>query len=124
MKTITRLGSIVAGFTLLSTLALAAPKTQGAGKYIKVAGTVVQIDAKDRTLLVEDRHANKLYLIEVPEGEIFKVTFGRYMRMAEPGFEDVICGERIEIRCKRDAAEHLSRLEDGRTVVVTLTAAQ
>ena len=123
MKTITGLGSIVAAFTLLSTLALAAPKTHDAGKYFKVAGTVVQIDTKDRTLLVEDRLANKLYLIEVPEGLIFKVTFGTYMQMAEPGFEDVRCGERVEIRCRRGSAERLSRLEDGRTVVVALTAA-
>ena len=122
MKAITRLGSIVAALTVLSTLALAAPKTERSAKYFKVAGTVIQIDNKDRTLLVEDRLNNKLYLIEVPEGVTFKVTFGRYMRMAEPGFEDVRPGERIEIRCKRGGADHLSQMEDGRTVAVTLTA--
>ncbi len=52
MKTITRLGSIVAAFTLLSTLALAAPKNGHPNKYFNVAGKVIQIDKKDRTLLV------------------------------------------------------------------------
>ena len=101
MRTITRFASIVAAFTLLSTLALAAPKAERANKYFKVAGTVIQIDNKDRTLLVTDRLSNKLYLIEVPEAVTFKITFGRYMRMAEPGFGDVNIGERVEIRCER-----------------------
>lgn len=123
MKTITRLGSIIAAFTLLSTLALAGPKAEHSNKYFKVAGTVIQIDNKDRTLLVVDRLSNKLYLIEVPETVRFKITFGRYMRMAEPGFEDVRTGERIEIRCTRGSTEHLARLDDGRSGV-TLTAAR
>ena len=124
MRTITRFASIVATFTLLSTLALAAPKAERANKYFKVAGTVIQIDKKDRTLLVTDRLSNKLYLIEVPEAVTFKITFGRYMRMAEPGFGDVHIGERVEIRCLRGATEHLARLEDGRSVVVLSTAAR
>lgn len=123
MKTITRLGSIAAAFTLLGTLALAAPKAERAQKYFKVVGTVMHIDNKDRTLMVEDRLNNKLYLIEVPEGATFKITFGTYMQMAEPGIDDVRSGERVEIRCKRTATEHLSRLEDGRSAV-TLTAAR
>ena len=121
MKTITRLGSFLAAFTLLGTLALAAPRAERANKYFKVAGTVIQIDKKDRTLLVADRLSNTLYLIEVPEAATFKITFGRYMRMAEPGFEDVRAGERVEIRCTRGSTEHLARIEDGR-VAVTLTA--
>ena len=121
MKCITRLGSIIAALTVLSTLALAAPRAEQANKYFKVAGTVIQIDAKDRTWLVADRLSNKLYLIEVPEAATFKITFGRYMRMAEPGFEDVRAGERVEIRCARGSTEHLAQLDDGRSVV-TLTA--
>ena len=124
MRTITRFASIVAAFTLLSTLALAAPKAERANKYFKVAGTVIQIDNKDRTLLVTDRLANKLYLIEVPESVTFKITFGRYMRLAEPGFGDVFIGERVETRCERGATEHLARLEDGRSVIVLSTAAR
>ena len=122
MRTITRFASIVAAFTLLSTLAFAAPKAERANKYFKVAGTVIQIDTKDRTLLVTDRLSNKLYLIEVPEAVTFKITFGRYMRMAEPGFGDVFIGERVEIRCERSATEHLARLEDGRSIVLATAA--
>jgi hypothetical protein len=124
MRTITRSASIVAAFTLLSTLALAAPKAERANKYFKVAGTVIQIDNKDRTLLVADRLSNKLYLIEVPESVTFKITFGRYMRMTEPGFGDVNIGERVEIRCERGSTEHLARLEDGRSVTVLSAAAR
>lgn len=122
MKTITRFASIVAAFTLLSTLALAAPKTERAHKYFKVAGTVIQMDNKDRTLLVVDRLSNKLYLIEVPEAATFKITFGRYMRMALPGFEDVRTGERVEIRCTRGDRDHLARLEDGRSITTLIAA--
>ena len=122
MKTFDRLISMIAALTLLSMLALAAPKADRANKYFKVAGKVIQVDNKDRTLLVSDRLSNRLYLIEVPQGTTFKITFGRYMRMTEPELEDVRTGERIEIRCKRGDTEHLSRLDDGRTAM-TVTAA-
>jgi hypothetical protein len=115
MRTIARYGSIIATFALLGTLAVAAPKNERAKKYFDVAGKVIQIDQKDRTLLVKDRQSN-LYEIRVPEGATFKITFGRYMKMVEQGFNDVRTGERIEIRCKADKTEHLSRLADGRTV--------
>jgi hypothetical protein len=115
MRTIARYGSIIATFALLGTLAVAAPKNERAKKYFDVAGKVIQIDQKDRTLLVKDRQSN-LYEIRVPEGATFKITFGRYMKMVEPGFNDVRTGERIEIRCKADKTEHLSRRADGRTV--------
>lgn len=117
MKTITRLASFIAAFILLSALAAAAPKTERANKYFIAAGTVIQIDKKDRTFLVADRLSNKLYLIEVPEAALFKIAFGRYMRMAEPGFEDVRIGERVEFRCTRGSTEHLARLDDGRSAV-------
>jgi hypothetical protein len=116
MKTITRLGSIAAAFTLVSTLALAAPKAERASKYFSVTGTVLEINQHDRTLLVSDRLSEKLYLIAVPEGVTFKITFGRYMRMTEPGFDDVNIRERVEIRCLRPENEHLARLNDGRQV--------
>ena len=122
MKTITKLGSIAAAFTLVSTLALAAPKAERVSKYFSVAGTVLEINKHDRTLLVADRFSEKLYLIAVPEGVNFKITFGRYMRMTEPGFDDVYISERVEIRCLRSDKEHLARLNDGRQVAV-LTAA-
>jgi len=120
MKTIARFGSIIATFALLGTLAIAAPKHERAKKYFDVAGTVIQVDNKDRTLLVKDG-LSRLYEIRVPEGATFKITFGRYMRMAEPGFGDVRTGERVQIRCWREETEHLSRLADGQ-LVTRLTA--
>jgi hypothetical protein len=124
MKAITRLGSIAAVFTLaLSAFAQAAPKTERASKYFTVAGTVLQINNDQHTFLVADRSSAKLYLVEMTGGAAFKITFGRYMRMREPGFEDVFTNERVEIRCLRNDKEHLALLPDGRQVIV-LTAAQ
>lgn len=113
MKTITRLGSIGLAITLLSVLA---PAAERSNKYFRVTGRVLQIDKKDRTFLVTDAFSKKLYLIEVSETAKFKITYGRYMRMAEPAFEDVRTGERVEIRCVRTGADHLALLDDGTTV--------
>lgn len=124
MKSIKRLVSIAAAFTFaLGAVAQAAPKDQHQSKYFTVAGTVLQVDTAQHTLLVTDRSSSKLYLIEVPEGATFRITFGRYMRMREPGFDNVIANERVEIRCLRNGKEHLAVLPDNRTVTV-LTAVQ
>ncbi|MEK6405832.1 MAG: hypothetical protein AABN34_02585 [Acidobacteriota bacterium] len=123
MKTITRLGLIAAAFTLaLSSFALAGSKAERANKYFNIAGTVLQIDKREHTLLVADRSSAKLYLIEMPEGARFSVTFGRYMGMAEPGFDDVYIRDRVEIRCLRGDKEHLTRLEDGRSAIARIAA--
>ena len=122
MKTIRRLGTITIAFALLGTLATAASKAERAKKYFKVAGTVLQIDKTERTLLVADRASNQTYLIEVPEGATFKIVFGRSMQMREPGFNDVNVRERIEIRCIRGDTEHLARLDDGRSVIAVTAA--
>ena len=123
MKAIRRLGTIAAAFALLSTLAIAASKAERANKYFTIAGTVLQIDKTQRTLLVADRASNQKYLIEVPEGATFKIVFGRYSQMREPGLSDVNVKERIEIRCFRGDTEHLARLDDGSSAIV-ITAAQ
>ena len=122
MKTIARLGSIAAAFMLLSMIVAAAPKGQRANKYFTIAGTVLEVDQKEHTLLVADRRSEKLYLIEIPDRTTFKITFGRYMRMAEPGFGDVNERERVEIRCFRGDQDHLARLDDGRTVIRMLAS--
>ena len=119
MKTIIRLGSIAAAFTLaLTAVALAAPKSDRGNKYFAVAGTVLQINEKEHTLLVEDRSSAKLYLVEMPEGATFQITFGRYMKMREPGFGDVFINERVAIRCVRGNRDHLALLQDRRPVIV------
>lgn len=123
MKTITRLGLIAAAFTLaLSAVAHAAPKAERANKYFTVAGTVLQINRNEHTLLVADRSSAKLYLIEMPAGAAFKITFGRYMKMTEPGFEDVKIKERVEIRCLRGDKERLALLPDSRPVIALIAA--
>ena len=122
MRNITKLGSIIAAFTLINALASVAPASGFASKYFTVSGKVIQIDSKDRTLLVSDRSSKKLYLIEVQDGARFKITFGRYMRLAEPELQDVNTGERIEIRCVRPDKEHLARVSDGSYAVMLTTA--
>ena len=77
----------------------------------------------ERTLLIADRASNQTYLIEVPEGAKFKIVFGRYMQVREPGFNDVSVRERIEIRCFRGDTEHLARLDESQSVIA-VTAAQ
>jgi hypothetical protein len=122
MKPITELIAIAAFTFAFGALAVAGPKAERAHKYFTVTGQVIQIDTENRTLLVAERLSKKLYLIEVPPGATFKITFGRYMQMKEPAFGDVRINERIEIRCVRGETEHLSQLEDGR-VVIKLTVA-
>ncbi len=127
MRAIRRFGTIAAAFALLRTLAIAAPKAERANKFFTVAGTVLQIDKTERTLLIADRASNQTYLIEVPEGTKFKIVFGRYMQVREPGFNDVNVREQIEIRCFRGDTEHLAlldeKIDDGHPVIA-VTAAQ
>lgn len=123
MKLITRLGAIAVFFTFaLNGVAVAAAKEERANKYFTVAGRVLRIDNKERTLLVADRSSKKLYLIQIPDRATFKITFGRYMRMQEPGFAEVNKGERVEIRCWNADKEHLAQLEDGRVVIIVTAA--
>ena len=70
---------------------------------------------------IEDYWSKKLYSVHVPEGETFRISFGMNMRKAEPEFKDARRNDRVSMRCIRTEKEHLSRLDDGREVVV-LTA--
>src|SRR5262245_26412912 len=107
MKTMSRFAAFATAVTLaLSTFANAAPKSEGAKKYFQVYGTVLEVDRKERTLLVEDRCSRQKYQIEVPEGVTFKIIFGASMLMAEPGLKDVNAHDRVQIRCKR-SPDHL-----------------
>lgn len=104
----------------LASLAIAAPKAERSSK-LTVEGRVLQIDKNARTLLVSDHWSKKLYLVTVPKGTTFRITFGMNMKYAEPTFSDVRQNDRVRMRCTRNSGEHLSRLDDGREVVV-LTA--
>jgi hypothetical protein len=111
--------TLVLGFAAVS---IAAPKSERSGKYISVSGRVLQISQTARTMLVQDTWSPKLYLVTVPKGETFKITFGLNMKKAEAEFEDTHRNDRISFRCYR-TQEHLARLEDGREVVL-LTASR
>ena len=115
--------------TLLLTVAVAigsfvfTTSANAASKYFTVSGQVLKKDKKARTLLVKDTRSAKQYLIKVPEGATFRITFGRYMRMGEPGINEVDTHDRVSIRCLRPNNEHIASLENG-TEVVLLTASR
>jgi hypothetical protein len=106
-----------------ATVAIGAPKSERAGKYLTISGRVLQINEKARTMLVADNWSPKLYLVTVPKGETFKITFGMNMNKAEAGFEDAHRNDRVSVRGIRGSEEHLAQLEDGRQVVL-LTASR
>ncbi len=116
-----RISLVITVALALAAVAIAAPKSERARKYLTVEGRVLEIDQTARTLLVSDMWSKKLYLVKVPEGETFKITFGINMKFAEPEFYHVRTNDRVRMRCIR-SEEHLARLDDGREVVV-LTAA-
>jgi hypothetical protein len=106
-----------------ATVAISAPKNERAGKYVTISGRVLQINEKARTMLVADNWSPKLYLVTVPKGETFKITFGMNMKKFEAGFEDAHKNDRVSVRGIRGSEEHLAQLEDGRQVVL-LTASR
>ena len=120
MKHITQRGAALAltltMFLTLAAAAIGAPKNDRA-KILTVSGRVLQVDEKARTLLVDDYWSKKLYLVTVPKGETFQITFGLNMKVGEPELWQAHKNDRVRIRCIRNE-EHLSRLDDGRQVVV------
>ena len=106
----------------ISSFALAATRAEAGNRYYTIIGKVLKTDARARTLLVTDRRNEGLYMVNVPEGTTLKITWGRYMRMAEPSFTDVYNNDRVEIRCFRPDPKHLAQLDDGRSAI-QLTAA-
>jgi hypothetical protein len=117
--------SIALAITLvltLATAAMSAPKSERSRKHLTIEGRVLQVNRADRTLLVSDLWSKKLYLVNVPKGETFQITFGLFMKSAEPGIEHVRRNDRVRMRCIRSSdPERLARLADGREVVM-LTA--
>jgi|RhiMetdeSRZDD1v2_1073273.scaffolds.fasta_scaffold309761_3 hypothetical protein len=125
MKRITQ-RSIALSLTLmiaLATVAMGAPKSERSKQRLTVEGKVLHVNREARTLLVSDFWSKKLYLVNVPEGSSFRITFGLYMKTAEPELREVHKNDRVRMSCIRTDQEHLARLDDGRQVVV-LTAAQ
>ena len=102
---------------VLATVALSAPKSARSSRYLTIQGRVLHVNRDARTLLVSDHWSEKLYLVNVPKGGTFQITFGMYANMAKPGLEQARRNDRVRMRCIR-APQHLARLDDGREVVV------
>ena len=123
MKRLTQ-SSIAAVITLMltfATVAMAAPKSEHAKKRITIEGRVLEVNRDARTVLVADRWSKTLYLVTVPKGETFRITFGMFMQVAAPSFQQVRKNDRVRMQCIRTEKEHLARLDDQREVVM-LTA--
>jgi hypothetical protein len=120
MKNITR-RSIAFAATIviaLCSLTFAAP----ASNYITITGRVLKINKQERTLLVSDQLTKKLYMVNVPEGATFTITFGQNMKMSQPVFRDANKNDRVRLLCKRTDKEHLAKLADGsEAIVLTVT---
>ena len=104
----------------LASVAIGAPKHDSSGKRLTISGRVLQVDQKARTMLVADSWSEKLYLVSVPKGETFQITFGLYMKVYEPELWQTRKNDRVRIRCIRNQ-EHLAQL-DGRQVVAATAA--
>jgi hypothetical protein len=107
---------------VIATITTTASATKGEHKRFLLYGRVVEIDREDRTLLVADRLSEKLYLVYMPEGATVRLAFGFSTRISAPGFHDLYKNDQIIARVKRADTDHLTRLEDGRQVVVLSVA--
>ena len=122
-QTIQRSISLVGIALVTMGLAMGAPKTERAKSELTVFGRVLQIDSKERTLLISDHASKKLYLVTMPEGVRLKIFFGICKSYDFPTFENVNKTDIVRVRCTRPDQEHLSRLDDG-SQMVALTAAR
>jgi len=116
-QTIQRSISLI-GIALVTVgLAIGAPKTERAKSEISVYGRVLQIDKKERTLLISDHASKKLYLVTMPEWARLKIFSGICRSYDNPSFENVYLSDIVRVRCIRTDQEHLARLVDGRQAV-------
>jgi hypothetical protein len=100
--------------------ALAGPAISPSKASFTIAGRVLKVDQKARTMLVADYKSEKLYQVSVPEGATFKITFGRYMHLSEPRLDDVVKNDRISARCTRSTGDHLAGVEAPATIPVVI----
>jgi len=102
--------------------ATGATKTDRAKSEFSVFGRVLNIDQKERTLLISDHWSKKLYMVTMPERARLQIFFGVNKSHSIPTFESVYKSDIVRVRCIRTDQERLARLDDGRQVVV-MTAA-
>jgi hypothetical protein len=119
-KNITRRRLAFAATLMLALSSLSFAAT--AGSHITISGRVLKVDKKERTLLLTDQRTKKLYLVSVPEGATFKVTFGQNMNMSQSEFGDANKNDRVRILCERHDKEHLAKLADGGEAIVLTVA--
>jgi molybdopterin converting factor small subunit len=118
-RTIERFASLaVIATMLIVTITATASAAKNEGKQFLLNGRVIEIDREAHTLLVEDRWSEKLYLVYMPEGATVRLTIGFSARISAPEFNDLRKNDYILARVKRTETEHLTRLKDGREVVV------
>lgn len=123
MKRVSSLFAIaVISIMAFSTLGIASTKPERSSKRFSLEGRVVHVDQKARTMLVVDQASDNLYLVTVPKGKTFKITFGLFMNLAEAGISQVRSNDKVRIECRRRASEHLAQLEDGRQAIVVIAA--
>jgi hypothetical protein len=106
----------------ISSIALAMPPAEKGRKNFMIYGRVLKIDQEARTLMVADKHSEKLYLVAVPEGMSVRITFGASAGLSSAEFKDVQKNNRIVARVAHRGSDHLARAEDGRQLIaVTVT---
>src|SRR6476620_1740144 len=79
----------------LASAAMGAPKHERTSKAFTISGRVLKVDQKARTLLVADSWSDKLYLVNVPKGETFQITFGLYAKVSEPELSQARKNDRV-----------------------------
>lgn len=104
----------------LSSVGMSSTKTYPTDKSFTLNGRVLSVDRKAGTMLVNDQWSEKLYLVKVPDGVTFKITFGIHMNRAEAGLWLVNPKDHISIECRRSTQERLARLEDGRQAILLI----
>jgi hypothetical protein len=122
MKTMTRLFAALFALAITVGSVTAAPRPEPKSKAFQIRGRVLQIDQKALTLVVAEDKSEKLYLVIVPEGAYFKVTFGRAMKLTYPEFSDLNRKDRVQMKVRASSGEQLTLLQDGRKAVVLVAS--
>ena len=121
MKHFLQRSVVLAALFVLGASQLAfAGKSERNQRRIFVDGRVLKIDQKDRTLLVSDRCTKTLYLVTVPEGANFRITFGAHMRLDYPEFSHVHKYDMVKMICTRTGEERLATLDDGTKAIAVV----
>ena len=112
--------SIIALISVLALSSVGMSATKTTDKRFTLTGRVLSVDRKAGTMLVNDQWSEKLYLVKVPDGTTFKITFGIHMNRAEAGIWLVNPNDHVSVECRRSTQERLAKLEDGRQAILLI----